>query len=212
MSRSRRRTVFHSASILLIAILAGTLFVFIENDLRLLDPVLRLLPRLGLYPSVLRRIAEYYLLLFAFGGPIASIVFLIRARFLLALSYLALTASVFVATQVAVVLKGSRFSFPDKVHDDIVEIYRQRRPLISLPRPGFGEIPGLTYLHEACNPPYGCECWIAWGPALDRGIDKDVDRDWHAPRSAQLPGAIVHVRQIDADAYSVIGCEVDLRR
>jgi hypothetical protein len=202
--------------------------VFIENDLRLPDPILRILPKIGLYPRVLLAIDVVYLLLFTFGGLIAAIVFLFKARFIVALSYLALSASVFVATQVSIVLTGSRFSFPGKSHDEIVEIYRQRRPTTGLSRRAFtrytqqefdiGQVPGLVALGEECHPPFGCECWIAWGPALDRGIDKDVDRDWHAPRSALFPPSrpeyfvIVHVRRIDADAYSVLGCDMDLRR
>jgi len=191
------------------------------------DPILKILPKIGLYPSVLLAVDVVYLLLFTFGGLIATIVFLFRARFLVALSYLALTASVFVASHVSVVLKGSRFSFPGPSHDKIAEIYRQRRPTTGLSRKAFtrytqrefdlGLVPGLVALGEECHPPYGCECWIAWGPALDRGIDKDVDRGWHAPRSALFPPsrpeyfAIVHVRRIDPDAYSVLGCEFGLR-
>jgi hypothetical protein len=228
MSYSWRQTLLHSALVVLIAILSGVVHVFIENDLRLPDPILKLLPGMGLYPSVLRSINATYLWLFTFGGLIATIVFLFRARFVVALSYLLLTASVFVASHVSVVLKGSRFSFPEKSHDKIVEIYRQRRPTTGLSRPVFnfhsqqkfnlGDIPDLVALGEECHPPYLCECWIAWGPALNRGIDKEVDRDWHAPRSALFPAsrpeyfAIVHVRPIDADAYSVIGCAMDLRR
>jgi hypothetical protein len=229
MSYSWRQTLLHSAVVLLIAILAGVVHVFIENDLRLPDFILTLLPKIGLYPRVLRSIDEAYLWFFTFGGLIATIVFLFRARFILVLSYLVLTASVLVATQVSVVLTGSRFSFPGKAHDEIVEIYRQRQPTTGLSRPVFnfhfqqkfdlGDIPGLVALGEECHPPYLCECWIAWGPALNRGIDKEVDRDWHAPRSALFPAvarpehfAIVHVRRIDADAYSVIGCAIDLRR
>jgi len=223
LSRSWRRTVLHSAVVVLIAILAGVVHVFIENDLRLPDPILRILNTIGLYPSVLRAYDELYLWLFTFGGLIATIVFLFRARFIIALSYLALTVSVFVATQVSVVLKGSRFSFPGPAHDMIAEIYRQRRPKTGLARPvsqekfNLGEVPGLVALGEECHPPVGCECWIAWGPALDRGVDKDVDRDWHAPRSALFPAsspeyfAIVHVKRIDADAYSLLGCEFSLR-
>jgi hypothetical protein len=112
----------------------------------------------------------------------------------------------------------SRFSFPELAHDDIVEIYKQRRPLMSLPRQGIGDIPGLIALGDECRPPGGCECWIALGSkARDRGIDKEVDRDWHPPRSEFFPSsrpsyfAIVHVRRIDADAYSVLGCYMDLR-
>jgi hypothetical protein len=82
--------------------------VFIENDLRLPDPILRILPKIGLYPRVLLAIDVVYLLLFTFGGLIAAIVFLFKARFIVALSYLALTASFFVATQVSIVLAGSR--------------------------------------------------------------------------------------------------------
>jgi hypothetical protein len=215
MSPPWHRTLVHSAVVVLIAILAGVVHVFIENDLRLPDPILSLLPRMGLYPSVLRSIDEAFLLLFTFGGLIATIVFLFRTRFIVALAYLTLTASVFVATQVSVVLKGSRFSFPGKAHDEIVEIYRQRGLLAGLSRPGIGE--GLVALGEECNPPYGCECWIARGPALEQGIEKDLDRDWHPPKSAVFrtfrPNyfAIVHVRRIDGDAYSVLGCEIDLR-
>jgi len=117
MSRSWRRTLLHCAGVVLIAILAGIVHVFIENDLRLPDPILRILPKIGLFPRVLRAIDTAYLLLFIFGGLIATIVFLFKARFITALAYLVLTASVFVAAQVSVVLKGSLFSFPGKSHD-----------------------------------------------------------------------------------------------
>ena len=174
MSRSWRRTLSHCAGVVLIASLAGLVHVFIENDLRLPDPILRILPKIGLYPSVLRAIDEAFVMLFTFGGLIATIVFLLRARFIVALAYVALTASVFAATQVSIVLKGSPFSFPGKSHGKIVEIYRQGSPQTIAAAPGIGEIPGLTYLGETCNPPYGCNCWIAGGPALNQGIDKDV--------------------------------------
>ena len=228
MSSPWRGTLLHSAVVVLISILAGVAHVVFQNDLRLPDAILRILPKIGLYPSLLRSINATYLWLFTFGGLIATIVFLFRARFIVSVSYLVLTASVFVASHFSVVLKGSQFSFPEKAHDEIVEIYRQRRPTTGLSRPVFnfhsqqkfnlGDIPGLVALGEECHPPNLCECWIAWGPALNRGIDKEVDRDWHAPRSALFPAArpeyfaIVHVRPIDADAYSVIGCAIDLRR
>jgi hypothetical protein len=227
MSRSWRRTVLHSTVVVLTGIIAGVLQVFILHDLRLPDPILRMLPKLGLYPSVLRRIDAYIVCFSLFGGLIAAVVFLFKARFVLALSYLALPASVFVASHISCVLKGCPLAFPEQAHDEIAEIYRQRRPTTGLSREAvtrytlqkfdIGLVPGLVALGAECHPPSGCECWIAWDPALDRGIDKDVDRDWHAPRSALFrPSrpeyfAIVHVRRIDADAYSVIGCTMDMR-
>jgi hypothetical protein len=63
MSRPWRRTLLHSAVVVLIAILAGVVHVFIENDLRLPDTILRILPKIGLYPSVLLSIDLAYLLL-----------------------------------------------------------------------------------------------------------------------------------------------------
>jgi hypothetical protein len=210
MSPPWRQTLLHSAVVVLIGILAGVVHVFIENDLRLPDPILRILPKLGLYPSVLRAIDEAYLVLFTFGGLIATIVFLFRARFIEAVTYLALTASVFLATQVSVDLKGGRFSFPGQSHDMIAEIYRHRRPLPG----GSIEFPGLIALGDECHPPIGCSCWIASGLSHDSGIDKEVDRHWHPPRSAVVPRVttpayftIVHVKRIDPNAYSVIGCE-----
>src|SRR5262249_9347525 len=142
----------------------------------------------GLAPHVLHGIAAGYLLLFSFGGFLASIFFLLRRRFLIALSYLMLVASVFAASGVSAHLKASRFTFPGLSHAETEEIYKQRRPLRSLPRQGLGETPGLIALGEECGPPGGCECWIASGPeARDRGIDKEVHSDWHPPRSQFFP-------------------------
>jgi ribose/xylose/arabinose/galactoside ABC-type transport system permease subunit len=48
MSPPWRRTLLHSAVALLMAILTGVVHVFIENDLRLPDFILTLLPKIGL--------------------------------------------------------------------------------------------------------------------------------------------------------------------
>jgi hypothetical protein len=222
--RSWRRTLAHSAIVLLVAALAGTLHVWIENNLLLIEnnllpsPALNALAKIGLTPLMLKVISIMYFLSFILGGLVGSIFFLLRWQFLIALSYLMLVASVFAATKVVSDLNGSRFTHPELAHAETAEIYKQRRPLRSLPRQGLGEIPGLIALGDECGPPGGCECWIAFGPeARDRGVDKDVHRDWHPPRSEFFPISlpsyftIVHVQRIDADAYSVLGCYMDMR-
>src|SRR5262245_17814918 len=120
-SRSWHRNLLHSTIVLLIGVVAAAVHVLIENNLLPLS-VRIVLARAGLSLSVLHTIATAYLWLFSFCGLIASIVFLCRASFLVALSYLALTATVFASTHVSVVLKGSRFSFPELAHDEIAEI------------------------------------------------------------------------------------------
>jgi hypothetical protein len=53
MSNSWRQTLLHSAAVVLMATLAGVVHVFIENDLRLSDPILRILAKIGCHRECL---------------------------------------------------------------------------------------------------------------------------------------------------------------
>jgi hypothetical protein len=140
---------------------------------------------------------------------------LFRRQFAAALCYLSTAALVFPAQYAAEAMKGNTFLFVGAAHDKVAEIYRLRHPVSGLSRPGITDIvPGLIALGEECGPPVGCECWIAWDRAHNRGIEEDLGH-WHRPKSSVFrmtrPDyfAIVNVRRIDDSAYSVSGCTAD---
>lgn len=168
---------------------------------------------------------------FFFFAVIAAVVSLVKFNLASFASYLASACVLYASWQAGIyasaAVKGDRFVFPSAAHDEIAKIWSQRRPATGLKRPGyahywvlpaqkiFDELPDLVALGDECHPPSGCECWIARGAARDRGIEKDVGGGWHVPRSGIFPAArpdyfaIVHVRRIDGDAYSVLGCVCD---
>jgi cation transport protein ChaC len=81
------RTLVHSVIVVMVGTLAGALYVLIEHNL-LPFSVKSALARVGLAPHALHGIAVAYLWIFTFGGLIACAIFLLKARFLIALSYL----------------------------------------------------------------------------------------------------------------------------
>src|SRR5215831_18030277 len=75
------------------------------------------------------------------------------------------------------------------------------------------EAPTLLPSRSSATPPRWCECWILWDPARASGAEKEIG-GWHRPTASIFPPdsghfAIVTVRQLDADAYSVLSCGVD---
>jgi len=96
-------------------------------------------------------------------------------------------------------------------HREIAEIYNRRRPELT----SRGPMPRLVDLDDQCGPPAGCECWLLLDLDHFGGVEKDIG-GWHRPiasvfltNSAAEHFAIVNVKRIDPDAYSVLGCEWD---
>lgn len=157
------------------------------------------------------------LVLAFFLTVIASIVSLVRLRFSSFASYLASAcigyASIIGGIYAKQAVRADRFEFSGPVHAEIAEIFRQHQNVNELLRLDVRYANfGLISLGEKCHPPSDCECWIAQGQARDLGIEREVD-GWHEPISAAFPKhtspayfAVVSVRRIERDTYSVIGC------
>jgi hypothetical protein len=151
--------------------------------------------------------------LFLFVMLIGSTVLLLRLKWLSAVCYFA-SASILVASSLAALaLKGDRFAFTAGPHREIADIYYQRRSEFAVPSPD----PRFFALKSQCRPPSGCECWVLVDLAHTSGVEREIGGwrraqasifiDWDAVGPKDF--AIVNVKQIDSNAYSILGCSAD---
>jgi hypothetical protein len=146
------------------------------------------------------------------GVFLASVVFLFRRRLLAAACYFVTAYAWSVPSDALLWLKGDRYAFTSGPHGEIAETYNSLRPEFAL---GPGSSLAIVSLGKQCHPPTDYECWIVYDPAHTSGIEHDIGR-WHKPNSpvlaASMPDryfAIVDVKQLDRDAYSVLSSPVD---
>jgi hypothetical protein len=209
-----RRLVARPTSIIFLSTIFGVLFIaqrtFFTSPKKneLLDALLAAF------------IVSYVALLCAL--IIGFVVYLIKLSFDTAFCYLVAACVMFASTEGSIyasaLRRGDRFVFPDASHAEIAQIYRNLDAVPRLVKPGVtNRVPGLIALGDECHPPTGCECWIALDRSHDREIEKDIG-NWHRPTSAVFPTntlpvyfAIVNVKKIDADAFSILGCSADWR-
>jgi len=97
---------------------------------------------------------------------------------------------------------------------DIAEIYNQRRSEFT-PQV-VNTSPRLFALGEECRPPSGCACWLLLDPQHASDVERELGQGWHRPVASVFPQdeqppafTIVYVRQIDPNAYAVLGCSLD---
>jgi hypothetical protein len=191
-----RRIVSYPANVIAIAIVFSGIYIVTEG---IISP--RVKDGVSVLFTVLRLIEVCYLLSI-FVVIIGTVMSLIRRKWYSAVCYFAATCIAYVATTGTAALQGDRFVFPDWSHRETADIYSQR---------GLGAAASqemqLIALDEQCHPPRDCECWIL----LDAAHTSWRQR-WHRPRASIFVDsgfAIVHVRRLNADAYSVLSCAID---
>jgi hypothetical protein len=129
-------------------------------------------------------------------------------------------------------VSGDPFCLPQPMHDTIRAAYAENRSNLiredsERPRAihhGIMTILPRTVLVDEgkCHPPSGCSCWIIWDPAHISEVEKDVSGwltpGWLTPKAGLLSASstqtdfrIAHIRPIDSNAYSAIGCVLDWR-
>jgi hypothetical protein len=109
------------------------------------------------------------------------------------------------------------FSYKVGPHSDIAEIYNQRRSEFNPSTPQVvNSSPRLFALSEQCRPPNGCGCWLLLDPQHTSDVERALGQGWHRPTASIFPQdeqppafTIVYVRQIDPNAYAVLGCSLD---
>jgi hypothetical protein len=146
--------------------------------------------------------------LFLYGLLIAVVVLLLRRKLFLSMCYLAACAATYGSGFVVASLNDNRLVFPSRSHREIADIYQRR----DVDFDAANRTPHLVFLDDQCHPPNGCECYVLMDPDHRSGVENDLG-GWRRPTSPILPldvlpvrFAIVHVRALDASAYSVLGC------
>jgi hypothetical protein len=204
-----RRVAFsHPVGVVFAGILWGALFVMI--GLYATRDETNGLNVIGRVPGQITIVYE----LFFLASFVVGIVLLFKREFLIAACYLFISFAGDVPICALQWLKGDRFVFTSGPHGELGEIYAQRRSEFTSMA---SSSPRLIALDNQCHPPADCECWIVLDPTHTSGIEQDIG-GWHAPKSLILPVntlpphfAIVDVRRLDEDAYSVLGCGIDCR-
>jgi len=146
---------------------------------------------------------------------IGAMYLLFRRKFFAALPLIFGACALYIASYAAAGLRGDRFVFTAVVHRQIVDIYNNRPTEFQVA----GQTPYLFSLGDRCDPPAPdvCGCWVL----VDRSHSNETKREiggWHRPAaiifshiSIPINLAIVDVKAINADAYSILGCSMDLR-
>jgi hypothetical protein len=152
-----------------------------------------------------------YALFFA-AALVAGFIFLLMGRFFAALCYIVTGCMMYEPFHALEWLKGDRRFVTSGPHGKIVDIYNRRRSEFTS---GADSGPRLVALNDQCGPPKECLCWIVLDPRHTSGIEQDIG-GWHQPKASIVssddwaePFAIVDVRRINADAYSLLSCYID---
>jgi hypothetical protein len=147
-----------------------------------------------------------------FLALVGTVICLLRMKWGLALCYFLAAFTVPASAVATAALNDDRFVLPSKSHQEIADIYNRRRVELFDPSKGVRPIP----LDVQCHPPSDCECWLLLDPNHTSGAEKEVVggwlNSWHRPAwSFPIPAnlAIVDVRRLGDDAFSVLGCEID---
>jgi hypothetical protein len=190
----------HPTNVFFAGVLWGALFVMIGLYTTQYTDGMRLLDHIP--PWLLLISASFFLAAF-----IVSFVFLLGARFFAALCHLGAAGMMPVSLYALEWLRDDRFVFTGGPHGEIADIYNRRRSEFTL-RTNSG--PRLVALNDQCNPSRDCLCWIVLDPGHTSGVEQDLG-GWDRPTASIVsaddwaePFAIVDVRRIDADAYSVL--------
>jgi hypothetical protein len=194
----------HPTNVVLFAACWGILSVLLGG---LVAPHIKDRTSVGLEIITWVQIVTNFLLLASLPGVI---IFLLLRKWRAALSYFVSGCIAYSSIEATLMLKGDRFAFTSGPHREITEIYNLRKPEFDLIHSGAR----LVGLNRQCHPPDSCECWLVIDPSQSSGVVADVGR-WHPPKARifidedALPPfhfAMIDVRQINATAYSVLGC------
>src|ERR1700730_5246026 len=198
----RKWIISYPTNVITIAAVSGVIYIVTDG---IISP--RVKDGVSVPAKVLAFVAVSYFL-FLFAVLIGTAISLLRRKWFSAICYFVATCMAYVSINVTSALKGDRFMFPGWSHREIADLYNQRRSeLIAFTSRGTH----LAALGEQCHPPRSCECWILWDPARASGAEREIG-GWLRPTASIFPRdsgfAIVNVRRLDADAYSVLSCEV----
>jgi hypothetical protein len=148
--------------------------------------------------------------LFFYGLLIAVVVLLLRRKLFLSMCYLAAFAATYASCFAVASLNDNRMVFPSRSHREIADIYHRQEVDFD----ANNRTPHRVFLDEQCHPPGGCGCWVLMDPDHRSGVENDLG-GWRRPTSPLLPldllpvrFALVHVRALDASAYSILGCGI----
>jgi len=202
----RKWILVYPTNLVSISVIAGVLFIVtdgvLSSHVKDASGVLFKAPR----------VAGVCFILFFVASLVGTAVSLIRRNWVSSLCYFAAACIAQASSYAALAVKGDRFTFTAGSHRDIADIYDQRRADLDA---AALQAPRLVALDEQCHPPAGCQCWILMDPARASGAEKE-SAGWHRPTAPVFPTdtlprhfAIVNVRRIDANAYSVLGCSAD---
>lgn len=160
--------------------------------------------------SILVYIGTFYAL-FCIAAFIAAVILLFRGKEFHAFCCFVAAYTFFASIFLSSAFQGDKFVFTSAPHREIAEIYNGHKlewgPADSRAH--------LVALNGECHPPNGCECWVVLDPGHASGVQKEMG-GWHRPTAPIFPMhtlpqhfAIVNVRRLGPDDYSVLGCEVD---
>lgn len=151
--------------------------------------------------------------LFLYFSFLGGVLFLLRRNWKSALYYFVAACTLYASFAAEKALKGDRFAFTSAPHHEIAGIYTKRQFEFNSTH----SISRLVDLDVQCHPPEGCACWLLIDPAQSSGVKKEIGR-WHRPTTPIFPVdtlpvnfAIIDVKQIDSNAYSILGCSADWR-
>jgi hypothetical protein len=193
------------ARLVVAAAVGALLFVYLDGVV---------LPRMKDATSIPFQMVGFFLAcytLFFLAALVGTAGSLFMGRWIPALYCFAASCIGIISIYASLMLRGDRFTFVAAAHSEIAEIYRQRRSEF-VSRDLTSRLIGLD---DQCGPPNGCECWLLLDPASSSGAERDID-GWHRPIASVFPTnntpehfAVVNVKRLDSDAYSVLGCEWD---
>jgi hypothetical protein len=201
----RRLLVAYPTNIIALSIVSGALFIISDGVISR-----HLKDATGLLFKALSGIEVLCFLVF-FVIFIWGVGCLFMRRWLSVLYHLLATCIAIASIYASFAVKGDRFTFTAGAHDEIAGIYNRRLAEFNRHNDSSRLIP----LDDQCHPPNGCECWIVVDPGHTSGVEREV-RGWHRPTAPIFPMEtfprhfeIVDVRQLNPEAYSVLGCEAD---
>jgi hypothetical protein len=156
---------------------------------------------------------ELAFVLFLCGLLITGVVLLLRRKLFLSMCYLAACAATFASDFAVASLKDNRLLFPSRSHREIAAIYQRQ----GVDFDATNRAPHLVFMDEQCHPPNGCECYVLMDPDHRSGVENERG-GWRWPTILIFPDTlpvrfeIVHVKALDASAYSVLGCGIGIPR
>jgi hypothetical protein len=205
--RFRRQILSYPGNLILIGILWGGSYACVDGFIspRIVDAVS--------LPFHILRVIDLFQSLFLIAAIFGTAILLLRRKWLSASCYFSVGCILWLSIVAALALKGDRFVFSGGPHREIADIYHQRLAEFSSVK----QSPRLVSLDRECHPPNGCYCWVLMDPNHTTGADKDVG-GWQRPSAPIFPPdtfpidfAIVNVKRLNDNVYSVLGCSTDQR-